>query len=305
MKSNPTDLVILELSSFQLELMTISPAIAAILNITPNHLDRHGTMEAYTAAKARILAFQSAESTAVLGLEDHGAWGLAQQVHGRLLSFSLQRPPRGQAGAFAEVDNIIFSDGQSDQALFPEELNLLRGDHNRLNILAACAIGVAAGFSAEALSLGVEGFGGVAHRLELVREWHGTRWYNDSIATAPERSIAAIRSFDEPLVLMLGGRDKNLPWDDLAALIHNRVDHVVVFGEAAGKICRALGPVLPGRKPYSLTVCAGLEEAVQAAADAAQPGSVVLLSPGGTSYDEFIDFEERGERYRIWVKALL
>jgi UDP-N-acetylmuramoylalanine--D-glutamate ligase len=103
---------------------------------------------------------------------------------------------------------------------------------------------------------------------------------------------------------MLGGRDKNLPWGDLAEVVHQRVDHVVIFGEAAEKIVHALGPVQPGRLPYSQTVCADVQSAVEAAAAVAQPGSVVLFSPGGTSYDEFTDFEERGERFSIWVKAL-
>jgi len=173
-----------------------------------------------------------------------------------------------------------------------------------LNILAACALAIAAGFPFELLAKGVEGFNGVPHRLEFVREWNGSRWYNDSIATAPERSMAAVHSFEEPLVLILGGRDKNLPWEDLADLIHQRVDHVVIFGEAVEKIRAAIGSVRPGRRPYSLVECADLFEAVQAAARVAGPGSVVLFSPGGTSYDTFTDFEERGERFRIWVKQL-
>jgi UDP-N-acetylmuramoylalanine--D-glutamate ligase len=181
---------------------------------------------------------------------------------------------------------------------------LLPGEHNRLNVLAACAIGLAAGFPPSALEAGGSNFAGVPHRLELVREWNGSRWYNDSIATAPERTIAAIQSFTEPIVLLLGGRDKNLPWESLADLIHARVDHVIVFGAAAEKILAALGSSRPGSRPYSLMHCAGVEEAVHAAAQVTVPGSVVLFSPGGTSFDQFKDFEERGERYRQWVKQL-
>jgi UDP-N-acetylmuramoylalanine--D-glutamate ligase len=144
----------------------------------------------------------------------------------------------------------------------------------------------------------------VAHRLEFVRTWHGAAWYNDSIATAPERTIAAIRSFSEPIVLLLGGRDKDLPWEELAALVHERVDHVVLFGEAAEKIAAALGRQAKGRRPYTLQRCPGLEKAVQAAAGVAAEGDVVLLAPGGTSYDEFKDFEERGEAFRKWVSVL-
>ncbi len=298
------DVVVLELSSFQLEQMTISPQVAAILNITPNHLDRHGTMEAYTAAKAHILAFQSAGDTAVLGREDAGAWNLAPQVKGRLVSFSEARPPSGETGSFLEDDMFYFQDGDRVIPLAPRNLLTLRGRHNILNALAACAVAASAGFSAQAIQKGFEGFTGVPHRLELVRNLHGVCWYNDSIATAPERTIAAIQSFEEPLVLLLGGRDKKLPWEDLAALVHERVDHVVVFGEASQLILRALGEQQPGRRPFTLAHCQTLHEAVLAAAEVAEPGDVVLLSPSCTSFDEFTDFEERGERFRLWVNQL-
>jgi UDP-N-acetylmuramoylalanine--D-glutamate ligase len=143
----------------------------------------------------------------------------------------------------------------------------------------------------------------VAHRLELVRSQEGVSWYNDSIATAPERAMAAIRSFEEPIVLLLGGRDKNLPWEDLAKLVHERVDHVVIFGEAADKIDRALQAEKAPR-PFSLKRVDTLRQAVLEADRVAEPGDVVLLSPGGTSFDEFKDFEERGEKYRLWVQEL-
>jgi UDP-N-acetylmuramoylalanine--D-glutamate ligase len=198
----------------------------------------------------------------------------------------------------------MLQDGAREIELMPQELIRLRGEHNLVNTLAACAIAYAAGFSIESMVAGVTGFTGVAHRLELVRTWHGAQWYNDSIATAPERAIAAIHSFNEPLVLMLGGRDKNLPYDNLAELIHQRVDHVVIFGEAAEKIVGSIGPVVNGRRPYTITRCAGLQQAVHAAAEVVEPGDVVLLSPSATSYDEFKDFEERGERYSEWVKQL-
>ncbi len=300
----PEDTVVLELSSFQLELMTVSPQVAAILNITPNHLDRHGDMQAYTAAKTRILAFQGKEDCAVLGREDPGAWGLAPLVKGRLVSFGAARPPAGEDGAFVEGDRLyIQHDGQVEE-LAPLSQVALRGRHNLLNVLTACAIAAASGFDAPAIQAGIEGFTGVPHRLEMVGAVRGAAWYNDSIATAPERTIAAINSFEEPLVLLLGGRDKNLPWDELASLVHQRVDHVVVFGEAGPKILQALGPLQPGRRPFTLTYCQSLSQAVLAASQVAEEGDVVLLSPGGTSFDEFKDFEERGERYRQWVKQL-
>ncbi len=301
----PDDPVIVEFSSFQLELMTVSPHVAAVLNITPNHLDRHGTLEAYAAAKARILAFQSGADCAILSREDPGSWALAGQVRGRLITFGRERPPAGLPGTYVQDDTLIYSDGRQDQALFPRSAVRLRGGHNLLNVLAACAIGLAAGFDPDSLRSGVEGFAGVAHRLEWVREWKGAAWYNDSIATAPERTLAAIQSFDEPLIVLLGGRDKNLPWEKLAEALHRRVDHVVVFGEAVPKILAAIGPApRPGARLQSVHACPGLYDAVQVAAGLARPGDVVLLSPGGTSFDEFKDFEERGERFRAWVKEL-
>jgi UDP-N-acetylmuramoylalanine--D-glutamate ligase len=153
-----------------------------------------------------------------------------------------------------------------------------------------------------AMRAGVRGFKGVSHRLEFVCSWGGADWYNDSIATAPERSIAAIRSFQEPLVLLAGGRDKNLPWDEFARLVQQRVNHLIVFGEAADIILRAFDTV--DRDTLTITRCKGLYEAVQTAAELVEPGDVVLLSPGGTSFDEFKDFEERGECFARWVKEL-
>jgi len=297
----PSHLAILEISSFQSEQMTTSPNISAILNITPNHLDRHGTMEAYTTAKARVLNFQSAGDTAILGRDDPGAWGLAGKVRGRLLSFGFTPLPEGQDGAYIQNEQFYLRDGGKVIRLPVENHIELRGEHNRLNVLAACTIAHAAGFSPEDMLAGVTDFRGVAHRLEFVRAWRGAHWYNDSIATAPERTIAAVRSFGGLLILLLGGRDKNLPWEDLGKLVRQRVDHVVIFGEAAEKIQAAIGQRIPGSKPYSLTRVATCKEAVLAASRLAQPGFVVLFSPGGTSFDEFKDFEERGERFKQWV----
>ena len=299
------DLAILELSSFQLEQMTISPNISAILNITPNHLDRHGTMEAYTNAKARILEFQSEKDTAILGHDDRGAWNLRNKVKGKLLTFSLHDLDEGFSGAYYHDGLLNLRDGNAYLPLILRENIRLRGDHNVANVLAAFAIGHAAGFKLDDMLEAVEEFRGVPHRLELVRELDGVRWYNDSIATAPERSMAAIHAFDEPIVLMLGGRDKKLPWEDIAKLIHDRVDHVVVFGEAAELIQKAVSTV-GGREARSVDLhrANDLKEAVLKAAEIASAGDVVLLSPGGTSYDEFKDFAERGEFFRKWVQEL-
>ena len=300
----PDDIVILELSSFQLEQMTLSPDIAAVLNITPNHLDRHGTLEAYTAAKARILDYQDETDTAILGHEDPGSWGLTGHVRGKLVTFGFDRSRSGLRGTYLEGSDIVLFDGERTQKILPTNQILLRGRHNLLNVLAACAIAFAAGLPVEAMAAGVKGFAGVPHRLEYVRELHGVKWYNDSIATAPERTMAALRSFREPMVLLLGGRDKDLPWEGLASLVHQQVDHVILFGEAAPKIEAAIGSLHNGSRPYTLQVCNGLQNAIQAAHQVAEAGDVVLLSPGGTSFDEFNDFEERGEQFRLWVKQL-
>ncbi len=296
------DLAILEISSFQLEQMTISPNIAAILNITPNHLDRHGTMEAYTAAKVRILEFQSEKDIAVLGRDDAGAWNLRGKAKGKLFTFSLNELPEDLNGAYLHDGLLSLRDGFAYMPLMLREKVKLRGDHNVSNVLAAFAIAHAAGLPLDAMLTAAEEFRGVPHRLEIVRELRGVRWYNDSIATTPERTMAAIRAFNEPIVLLLGGRDKNLPWDDLAALIRRRVDHVLLFGEAAEKIFNALGP--ESGRPYGVLICENLKDAVFQASVIAEKGHVVLLSPGGTSYDEFKDFEERGEKFRAWVQEL-
>jgi UDP-N-acetylmuramoylalanine--D-glutamate ligase len=311
---NPQDRVVLELSSFQLELMTLSPQVSAILNITPNHLDRHKTMQAYSAAKANILTHQTSADAVVLGRDDPGAWDLAGVVKCRLVTFGLNHPPAGQIGTYLRHNKLWLYDGSSDFEIMHRDAIRLRGNHNLLNVLAACAIVYTASLVdqgpnsisiiIEAIQAGVNNFAGVPHRLEYVRTWNGADWYNDSIATAPERVIAAIESFSEPLVLLLGGRDKNLPWDELAALICQRVDHVIVFGEAAPLIQKALSAAIGTSNTPSLVCCKGMFEALEEAARSATPGDVVLLSPGATSFDEFKDFEERGEKYRLWIHQL-
>lgn len=300
---NHKDLAILEISSFQLELVNKSPNVAAVLNITPNHLDRHGSMEAYRAAKKRILDYQSETDITVLGRDDPGSWSLHQFTHGKLLSFGFHQFPADDNGTYLAEKTIMLRHHGKVQSVMPVEDIRLRGAHNLANVLAACAIAAAADLPVAAMHQGVTDLTEVAHRLEYVRTWGGARWYNDSIATAPERAIAAIRSFDEPLVLLAGGRDKNLPWEDFAKLVSQRVDHLILFGEAANLIQAALGH--EPDKQFSLHKCANLKDAVRMAADLVEDGDVVLLSPGGTSFDEFRDFEERGERYKEWVNELL
>ncbi len=299
----PTDIVILELSSFQLELMTISPAIAAITNITPNHLDRHGSMQAYAQAKAHILDYQTAENIAVLNRENAGAWDLHTSVHGKLISFGIQALGSSSIGTFLQDDHLCINDHGQIQQLCSMDCIHLAGAHNIMNALAASAIAFAAGFPPEAIQAGIDRVKGIPHRLEFVRRWHGADWYNDSIATAPERTMAAIHAFDQPLVLLLGGRDKKLPWTELAAEMHQRARHIVLFGEAADMIEKTLIDYEHGQFPYMLEKHLSMSEAVRAAAKIVKEGDVVLLSPGCTSYDAYKDFEERGDLFKKIVES--
>ena len=284
--------------------MTRSPHIAAVLNITPNHLDRHGTMEAYTEAKARILDFQNANDIAVLNREDSGSWQLRDGARGKLISFGLQQPRTGETGVFMQDGYVKLQENDQVYMILPETSIQLRGEHNLLNVLGACAVSSAAGFCFDAMAAGVEEFLGVEHRLEVVRVWQGVTWINDSIATAPERTMAALRAFSEPIVLLLGGRDKNLPWDELAEMIHDRVEHVILFGEAAEKITGAIGSPRSGYRLNTVHKSNDFEDALKIASEVAVENSIVLLSPGCTAYDTFKDFEERGNFFKNWVKAL-
>ncbi|UCC64140.1 MAG: UDP-N-acetylmuramoyl-L-alanine--D-glutamate ligase [Anaerolineae bacterium] len=317
----PDDWVVMELSSFQLELFGPwdlgrrghgplfdpagwSPPVAAILNVTPNHLDRHRTMEAYTAAKREIIAYQKPGDAAVLGFDNAVTRGLAADCPGRAIFFGTAGwKAAGLEGWGAFLDNDVIAvrlDGEARPVCRSGELRL-RGQHNVENVLAACAIASAAGAGVKALRAAATTFEGLPHRLELVREFNGVRYYNDSIATSPERTIAALKSFGEPIVLLLGGRDKHLPWDDLARLTHRKARHAILFGEAAPIIQRAMQAVPGGCQVH---LAATMEVATELAASLAQPGDMVLLSPGGTSFDAFQDFEERGERFKEKVKQL-
>ena len=221
---------------------------------------------------------------------------------GRVLGFGLDEPVGD--GCWLDRNQVVLRiDGGQQSVLAVNDIQL-RGRHNVQNVMAACAIAGAVGVEPKAMAHVATGFAGVEHRLELVRELDGVRWYNDSIATAPERSAAALHSFDEPIVLLAGGRDKKLPWDEFARLAHQRVRVLIVFGEAAELIERAVIDCSQAEGHPSLIRCDDLVTAVMAAARAARPGDVVLLSPGGTSFDAYKDFAARGEHFRSLVKAL-
>jgi UDP-N-acetylmuramoylalanine--D-glutamate ligase len=330
---DPADAVVMELSSFQLEFFGPwtgqetggrkgnlaemlfdpsgwSPPTATILNITPNHLDRHSTMEAYIRAKAHILDYQRSGDTAVLNLDNAATremGALTKRGGQRTLWFSLQRGV--DEGAFLQDDELILRlEGHDQPICRAGELHLM-GRHNVANTLAAFATAGAAGAPAEALRQVATAFDGVEHRLELVRVRGNVRWYNDSIATSPERTVAALQAIDAPIILLAGGRDKHLPWEEMATLTWQRVRHLILFGEAAGLIAQTMAQVrgtLPNAEPNACHIhdAGTLERAVEQAGRLAQPGDVVLLSPGGTSFDAYRNFEERGRHFRRLVEAL-
>jgi UDP-N-acetylmuramoylalanine--D-glutamate ligase len=301
------DLVVMELSSFQLEIMTRSPRIACILNVTPNHLDRHSTMEAYMSAKAQIFAHQGDEDICILGRDDPACNVLADEVTSRLLWFSLREMVPD--GAFMVGNRLMVAgagspDGGAHVVCAREDIPL-RGEHNIKNVLAACAIAGTAGVPVETMREVIKNFRGVEHRLEIVGRVEGVTYVNDSIATAPERVIAALRSFEEPLILLAGGRDKKLPWAEMAMLTAQRVRYLLTFGEHGPAIAEHVRAArLLGGQLENIENVKTLEEAVTRAAEIAHQGDVVLLSPGGTSYDAYVDFAERGEHFRELVKRL-
>ncbi len=349
-----TETVIMELSSFQLEFFAPwpeavrepggteregvlfdtagwSPPISAVLNVTPNHLDRHPTMEAYIAAKTQILKHQRSGDVAVLNLDNRVTeemGRLAEHRGQRVLWFSAEGDV--EEGAFCRGDELVLRLGGQEEVLCRAEDLKLLGRHNLANVLAACALaaavsakfeegaglprGVAGSVTGErglpiaTLRKAVSSFSGVEHRLELVRERNGVLWYNDSIATTPERTVAALRSFDLPIVLLAGGRDKHLPWDEMATLTWRKVRHLILFGEAAdlieGAMRRSEEAAGDSSYPTQLHHARSLQRAVEMADLWAQPGDVVLLSPGGTSFDAYDDFAARGEHFRQLVQSL-
>jgi UDP-N-acetylmuramoylalanine--D-glutamate ligase len=268
----PEHWVVLELSSFQLESCARPHArIAAVLNLTPDHLDRHGTMEAYVAAKARLLQAQEAGDDAVLNGLDRRCRELASLTAGRVRWFDEHRPVPPVA---------------------------LPGEHNRLNALAAAAIGRAAGLSDEAIEEGVRRFPGVEHRLELVGEWGAVRWYNDSKATNPDAGLVGLRAFaGTPLVLIAGGYGGGFHLDEWVAAVRERTRAAVLLGASADELAERLAG-------HPLRRASTLEEAVELAAGLARPGDAVLLSPAYKSYDMFSSYEERGRRFKDAVREL-
>ncbi|HEY8414711.1 MAG TPA: UDP-N-acetylmuramoyl-L-alanine--D-glutamate ligase [Thermaerobacter sp.] len=313
----PEALVVLELSSFQLELAGRAPRIGVLLNLRPNHLDVHGSMEAYAAAKARIVELQDASSWAILNGDDPFCVELAGRAPGGVAVFARDgatarglaekaaargTPPRA---AYLDGDRLVVWDGHRELEVLRADRLRLRGAHNRMNALAAILAGWLAGAGPANMAEAAAAFPGVEHRLEFVREVDGVRYYNDSIATAPDRTLAALESFTEPVVLIAGGYDKGIPFDPLGPAICRRARAVVLIGTTAPRIEEAVRAAAAGagRLP-EIRHAGSLAEAVRAARELARPGDVVLLSPACASYDMFRDFAERGRQFKELVRAL-
>jgi UDP-N-acetylmuramoylalanine--D-glutamate ligase len=264
-------------------------------------------MEAYAEAKAHIFLHQNADDLTVFNYDDPISHGLSELAPGRVAFFSIRdMVPDGAflAGNRLMVVGNCSSDGMAHVICTREDIQL-RGQHNVYNVLAACALAGAAGVPIEIMRETIRTFTGVPHRLEPVRVVDGVSYVNDSIATAPERVIAAVRSYTEPLILIAGGRDKKLDWEELATLIARRVRYLITFGEHGQQIADLVNLArLGGGVLEAVETTKTLDEAVRCASEVAVPGDVVLLSPGGTSYDAYGDFVERGEHFRALVAAL-
>ncbi len=294
---------VLEMSHTQLQMTDRSPHIAAILNITPNHLDQFSWDE-YVALKQNIARYQSAKDIVVLNGDDALCVEAADLTPATKWSFTMTASLPGH-GTFRRDAAVVLRTSRGDEAVVALDEIPLRGEHNIANVLAATAIAAAAGVHRDDIAQAITKFKPVAHRLEEVAEIDGVRWVNDSIATTPERTLAGIRSYDEPIVLLLGGRDKDLPKDELAQEALQRCVGVVLFGESAALFEAAFAANAGfAAEPPQMTRVETLAEAVAAAAEMSGAGDVVLLSPACTSFDAFPNFEARGEEFRRLARAM-
>lgn len=295
------DIAVLELSSFQLMTMKKSPSIAVMTNLTPNHLDMHRDMEEYVEAKRNILRFQSASDVAVLNLDAEIPRGFADTARGEVRFFS--RLARVENGTFLERNTIYDAAGGKNEPVINTSQILLPGVHNIENYLAAVA--AVRGLVSRASCVKVaESFKGVAHRIELVRILRGVRYYNDSIASSPTRTIAGLRSFSEKVILIAGGKDKGIPYDILGPEILEHVKTLVLTGMTGEKIRQAVLDTPGYQGSPDIIEKADFKEAVLAAHLAAKDGDVVILSPASTAFDKFKNFEVRGNTYKDIVNGL-
>jgi UDP-N-acetylmuramoylalanine--D-glutamate ligase len=299
-----TDIVVCELSSFQLMSMRYSPDVAVITNITPNHLDVHGEMEEYIDCKKNILLHQNAFGKAVLSLDNSETAQLSHLTRGQVCYFSRNDKPKIFGSFIDEDGNLCYNrSGKIIKYVNSRDIKI-PGLHNVENYLAAIAA-VEDVVSSETVKNVAENFGGVEHRIEFVRELGGVKYYNDSIATSPTRTIAGLRSFGRKIIVIAGGYDKKIPYEPLAEDVNRFVKCLVTLGATAPKIEAAVR----GFANYDENECKiirvnTLEEAVAAAREAAETGDVVSLSPASASFDLYKNFEERGNHFKKIVNAL-
>src|SRR5579875_141935 len=287
---------VLEVSSFQLESTeTFHPAVAVILNITPDHLDRHGSFENYARAKERIFAQQNEGDALVLNADNARAAQAAARSAANVLCFSIEHPV--DRGSWIENGWVVYRSGPASavEKILPLDRIPLKGAHNVENVVAAVCATRQAGASAEAIGRAIAKFQAVEHRLEFVASINGVDFYNDSKATNVDATAKAVAAFPSGIHLILGGKDKGSDYTTLSDLLRERVRAVYTIGSAAAKIESQLRGVV------SLHSCATLEKAVNAAAAAARPGEVVLLAPACSSFDQFDNYEHRGRVFKELV----
>ena len=295
----PADgLVVCEVSSFQLETIeAFRPRVAAVLNVTPDHLDRHGSFAAYVDAKARIFLNQTEADCAVLNADDEAARALAARTRAHVVWFSRRRP-LGH-GVFVRDGRVVARLNGHVEEIGPVSEISLRGAHNVENVLAATACALWTGLAPAAIRRGIARFRGVPHRIEPIRELEGVQYYNDSKGTNVASTLRALDSFTERVVLIAGGKGKGQDFAPLAAAARGRVAHAVVIGEDGPAIGAALAAA-----GVPVTARPTLAAAVEAARGLARAGDVVLLSPACASFDMFDSFEHRGDVFRKLVERL-
>jgi UDP-N-acetylmuramoylalanine--D-glutamate ligase len=294
----PVDWAVVEISSYQLEQLTapehFAPRIGIWLNLTPDHLDRHGNLERYAKAKRRLFEGQGPGDTGIFFLDDEVVRQNAQGLRCRMLGFS-REPQRAYACARIDGRNIHLVDSGTVLRLSGDRL---MGGHNAENAAAAIVAAMTAGVRDDVIQRGLDSFPGLAHRLQPVAEIHGVRYINDSKGTNIDATAKSLQSFEGPIVLIAGGRGKGAPYTPLRDVIARRVKHLILLGEDAERMAHDLDG------STTLHRVKDLSEAVFRAATLAQPGDVVLLSPACASFDQFRDFEERGEVFMQLVHQL-
>lgn len=295
-ETSPETITVVELSSFQLELIeSFRTDISVFLNLTPDHLDRHHRFESYAAAKARIFENQTTGDAAVLNADDRAT---AEHAPAKPRVFWFSREKRVAQGAFLRGEEIVFRhEGEEESVLNCNEIPLA-GAHNVENVLAAVAASRLAGASAHSIAEGVRSFGGVEHRLEFVAEIGGVRYYNDSKATNVDATVKALSSFEEPLLVILGGKDKDSDYAALRDALREHATLALLIGAAADKIERQIAGSVAVKRVETL------QRAVEVASESARPGDIVLLAPACASFDQFENYEHRGRVFKELVRSL-